>query len=163
VIDPHTVQKDVIEFFYIFSRFEFALKESGYINTPNKNSDNATPNWDAFIKEYKKVFKPSEENIDAVNYLLAKPPQKQKVYQDESGSFKTTWEPFNIDKNAPSLKTLVDVVKTVRNNLFHGGKYGDKGWDDKARLSLLLKHSSTVIKQWLNLKEELNVYYNDWA
>ena len=163
VINSDEIEKDVFEFFYVFSRFEFALKEAGYICTPRKTSDNAMPYWDGFVKDYKDKYKPDININDSVKYLLSNPPQKQKVYDDGQGHLKTTWGDFNIDTNAPALKTLTDIVKTIRNNLFHGGKYGNKGWDNQERVSLLLKHSSTVLKEWLSLKEEIEVYYNDFA
>jgi len=163
VIDPHSIEMDVLEFFFVFSRFEFALKEAGYVTTSGRNSDNAAPDWDAFVKQYKKIYQRSDDADEAVSYLLSNPPQKQKVFRDESGKFRTVWEPFKADTKAPLLKILVDIVKVVRNNLFHGGKYGDKGWDDKDRVELLLRNSAIVIKEWLNLEQDLDVYYNDWA
>jgi len=30
------------------------------------------------------------------------------------------------------------LIKTVRNNLFHGGKHGDVSWDDQDRMKVLL-------------------------
>jgi len=163
VIDPHSIEIDVLEFFFVFSRFEFALKEAGYVTTSGRNSDNAMPDWDAFVKKYKEIYQCNDYVDEAISYLLSNPPQKQKVFRDESGSLRTVWEPFRIDRKAPVLKTLVDIVKIVRNNLFHGGKYGDKGWDDKGRVELLLKNSTIVMRQWLDLEQDLNVYFNDWA
>lgn len=163
MINPHSIEKDVFEFFFVFSRFEFALKQSGYITTSSPTSDNAIPDWDALVKDYKKVYVACEETEESIKYLLEKPPNRQTVYREESGALQARWKPITINSNAPLLYTLVDIVKVVRNNLFHGGKYGDNGWDDEARVSLLLKHSINVIHHWLQLREELNVYYTDQA
>lgn len=162
MIEPSLIDKDVLEFFFIFSRFEFALKEADYVTTFGKYSDNAAPDWDLFIKKHKGEYLRGKNTKNAIDYLLSNPPQKQKMLND-SGVNTIIWEAYKVDAKIPLLKMLVDIVKVVRNNLFHGGKYGHKGWDDKERVCLLLKNSSIVIKDWLNLNEDINVYYNDWG
>ena len=42
---------EVLEFFKTFSRFEFTLKVSGYLRQGNNN--NASPDWDKFVKNNK--------------------------------------------------------------------------------------------------------------
>lgn len=161
MLDPHAVERDVIDFFFAFSRFEFALKEAGYVS--RDRNDNAAADWDAFVKKYKKLFTLKGHVQSAADYLISSPPQRQKVYEENPGSFRTTWEHFKVDSNAPVLKTLVDIVKVVRNNLFHGGKYGEKGWDDEKRVTQLLTNSTSIISEWLKLDSGLEVYFNDRA
>lgn len=162
MIDPQIIEKYVLEFFFAFSRFEFSLKEAGFLTTFSKNSDNAAPDWDLFIKKYKREYFGGEQAKDAINYLLSNPPQKQKI-QNELGVNTIIWGVYKVDPKAPLLKTLVEILKIVRNNLFHGGKYGCKGWDDKERVCLLLSNSSIVIKDWLYINDDINTYYNDLA
>ena len=38
-------------------------------------------------------------------------------------------------------------MKTVRNNLFHGGKHGSEGWDDPKETELLLASGKAVLDQ----------------
>lgn len=39
----------VVEFFYMFSRFEYALKRAGFLKRkPNEMEPHAEPNWDTF-------------------------------------------------------------------------------------------------------------------
>ncbi|GAB3028472.1 hypothetical protein GCM10027285_08480 [Oleiagrimonas citrea] len=43
------------------------------------------------------------------------------------------------------------LVKTVRNNPFHGGKHGVEDWDDKVRANFLVSTSITVLDQLAEL------------
>ena len=138
---------EVLEFFKTFSRFEFTLKVSGYLRQGNNN--NASPDWDKFVKNNKERYRPCEGTKLAVKALLSAPPNKQKVTEDTNGALDTVWEPMHFDKNVPDLKKLTDIILCIRNNLFHGGKYGHKSWDDKERTSMLLSNAVTVIRDWL--------------
>jgi hypothetical protein len=43
------------------------------------------------------------------------------------------------------------LLKTVRNNLFHGGKQGAAYWDDPERMRLLLPLSVTILAELAGL------------
>jgi len=45
----------------------------------------------------------------------------------------------------------VRYAKTVRNNLFHGGKHGSAYWDNPARMTLLLGTTITVLGELARL------------
>jgi len=45
------------------------------------------------------------------------------------------------------LCKVVRLLKTIRNNLFHGGKHGADGWDDPERTKKLLQTGKTVLDQ----------------
>ena len=152
---------EVLEFFKTFSRFEFTLKVSGYLRQGNNN--NASPDWDKFVKNNKERYRPCEGTKLAVKALLSAPPNKQKVTEDTNGALDTVWEPMHFDKNVPDLKKLTDIILCIRNSLFHGGKYGHKSWDDKERTSMLLSNAVTVIRDWLNLEQQLSAHFNDFA
>src|SRR5690606_14592959 len=62
------------DFFYWFSRFEFALKESRLLKR-NDVGENAEPGWDAFIERYAHIFKHSEQTRE----LLELNPKRQRV------------------------------------------------------------------------------------
>jgi hypothetical protein len=53
--------------------------------------------------------------------------------------------------NATQLERVAILLKTVRNNLFHGGKQGSAYWDDPERMRLLLPLSVTVLAELAGL------------
>jgi hypothetical protein len=151
----------VLSFFKTFSRFEFTLKESAYLK--QNGNRNALPDWDKFVKDNKDKYKPSANAQNAVDALLSAPPNRQKVIESEEGKLSTCWEPMTFNENTPVLKKLTDIILCIRNNLFHGGKYGHKSWDDKNRTTFLLDNSIIAIKDLLNIDEQLSVHFNDFA
>ncbi|MCC4262658.1 hypothetical protein LL270_18705, partial [Pseudomonas aestusnigri] len=48
-------------------------------------------------------------------------------------------------KSESLFQSFLKSVKTVRNNLFHGGKHGAAGWDDPVRARLLIEMSTAVL------------------
>ena len=51
--------KLAFDFFYLFSRFEFALKECGYLES-KKPGAKAKPNWNGFVEEWEDRYSLSE-------------------------------------------------------------------------------------------------------
>ena len=49
--------------------------------------------------------------------------------------------------DATDLDKVVAYAKTVRNNLFHGGKHGHDRWDDPARMRRLLTLTITLLAE----------------
>ncbi|EBA9356971.1 hypothetical protein BIB77_002305 [Salmonella enterica subsp. enterica serovar Colorado] len=56
------------------------------------------------------------------------------------------WEEINV-KNDNELQQVVSTLKTIRNNLFHGGKHSVEGWDDVKRTEELLVMGVQVMKE----------------
>jgi len=130
------------EFFFWFSRFEFALKENGYLQSHTPGTA-AKPGWDSFIDKWKGKYVLSTE----ANNLLASPPEKQIVGQGSS----LTWKPVELADCKSDLASVVRLVKTIRNNLFHGGKHGGAGWDDPARTQDLLNSGCAVLNHFADM------------
>ena len=42
-------------------------------------------------------------------------------------------------------------MKTIRNNLFHGGKHGNAGWDSPKRARQLLNDGKAILDQLADL------------
>jgi hypothetical protein len=61
------------------------------------------------------------------------------------------WRPVGLDNCKSDLAKVVRHLKTVRNNLFHGGKHGGAGWDDPERTKLLLSSGKAVLDQLAQL------------
>jgi len=130
------------EFFYFFSRFEFCLKENGYLKSCKVGAI-AEPGWDDFVKKYSQTYDPSGE----ARWLLASPPEKQIVVA--KGELR--WRPVGVENCSSELDKVALMVKTVRNNLFHGGKHGAAGWDDPARMKDLLLNCRAILEQLVAL------------
>ncbi len=103
----------VVEFFGTFSRFEFALLAAGYIG--GEIGQNAWANWDGFAADLHKSFFPRVAGDAATGLLFQEPPRKLVKRTDEDCEF--------IDSPVPTDgTTLLLLVRTIRNNLFHGSK-----------------------------------------
>lgn len=129
------------EFFYRFSRFEFALKENGKVKAGWRGV--AEPDWRTFVKEHEGTYQLSERGKE----LLRSPPEVQKA----KGGNSWEWAPLAFDLGASELSRLVLAVKTVRNNLFHGGKHTAAGWDSHARVVFLLERGIELLDAFAEL------------
>jgi hypothetical protein len=114
----------VCEFFAVFSRLEFTLKEEGFVK---KGKDRAYPDWDRFAKEAaaSSQISAGSKAAAAVEYLTAYPPEVQTA--------SLTWEKAPLAGQTP-IERALHAVTRVRNNLFHGGKHtphSPEGRDEK--------------------------------
>lgn len=142
-------QQLVYAFFLQFSRLEFALKESGYVKADFR--DSAGPDWKRFIEQYSYAYV-----LDKVeNELMADPPLRQ-VYRNEQIS----WVDFEFPDASTQLNNLVFALKTMRNNLFHGGKFGHKSWDDPDRVKFVLSKGLHTIDKLSKLDGDLYAHYH---
>ena len=130
------------DFFYWFSRFEFALKENGYLKS-HVPGEKAAPGWQEFTHKWASQYTLSTEAA----LLLAKPPEQQIVVASDE----LDWKPVGLADCRSELAKVIRLVSTVRNNLFHGGKHGGAGWDDPARTKELLAASKAVLGQLAKL------------
>lgn len=149
---PADLSTLAFDFFYWFSRFEFALKENRYLKS-HKPGQNAEPGWDEFIVKWCAHYNTSHE----ANELIKLSPQRQIVLPDSA----LDWKPLDLTGKS-ALAAVVLCLKTVRNNLFHGGKHGIKGWDDPKRTQSLLANAKTVLGQLAklaNIEADYKRYY----
>lgn len=142
-----------IEFMAIFSRFEYALKSSGYANG---GPTNVSPAWDKFANEvHHKFVEIDDKPLKlAVKFLLEKPPRKQ-VLMDNKLNFKEQI----IDKKQYSTQQILLMVRTVRNNLFHGGKYCVGEENEPGRNQQLVESSLRVLEYCYQLDKKVLVNY----
>jgi hypothetical protein len=136
-IDPALTRR-AFDFFYWFSRFEFALKERGYL-TSKRAGVRAEADWKGFVAAYENLYSASPE----AEWLLASPPEVQVV--GRAGTL--TWCLEETRSKESELAVIVRLLKTVRNNLFHGGKHGPAGWDDPKRTLALISASMLLLDQ----------------
>src|SRR6266404_7853050 len=102
------------DFFYCFSRFEFALKENGYLRDMTVGAP-AEPGWGDFTAEWHARYVLS----DAAAQLMHAAPNRQIVAEHK----RVAWREVGLDDCRSDLERVVRLLKTVRNNLFHGGKH----------------------------------------
>ncbi len=131
------------DFFYWFSRFEFALKERRFLKNETIGA-RAKPSWEKFATAYRADYIVSA----AAAALIEEKPRRQIVGDPEHG-----FEDLSFLPEATDLDRVVAYANTVRNNLFHGGKHGHDQWDDPARMQRLLELTITVLAELAALGE----------
>lgn len=117
------------DFFYWFSRFEFSLKETGHLRRREPGSP-AEPGWGSFIDQNEADYCLS----DAAGRLIRENPRRQIVAE-----YGLEFRDVGFDDQPSDLGKVVRLIKTVRNNLFHGGKHGHDAWDDLPRTRMLMR------------------------
>jgi len=118
----------LLRFFLNFATFEYAMKNGGYGTSQRGYYE---PDWNKLKSAVSKQTVPVELN-EAKQYLNDQPPQKQTAA--------TRWSPPTLI-NDNDWEFLIDCIKTVRNNLFHGGKVPF----DPVRDAILIRYSNDII------------------
>ena len=131
-----SLKESAFNFFYWFSRFEYALKENRYLKN-DKAGSKAEPNWEKFIKKYQGKYVLD----DYGKRLLELNPLRQVVTDNKD----LAWRQVGMGHCKTDMCKVVTLLKTVRNNLFHGGKHEAEGWDDPVRSQELLSVSIDVL------------------
>lgn len=129
----------VFQFFTVFSLFEYALKGTGFC-LPGR-SDEAQPNWAGFATAIQPQFNPqaTPELANSVSYMLNRPVMRQEI---RSG--RLTFMPRMRPQNMNDVEWLSILIRGVRNNLFHGGKFRY----DRPRDTELIQHSLIILEAW---------------
>lgn len=132
---PDELRPLVYDFFFWFSRFEYALKEARMLRSLVPG-DNAEPDWTRFIMEHKNGYQ-----INAASKaLIVASPRRQIVTETGLDFREVVFNP-----GASELERVTVLARTVRNNLFHGGKHGSAYWNDGDRMRLLLQTTISVL------------------
>lgn len=143
-------------FFVVFARFEYAMKQSGTYSRGGKSG--VDPDWDGLAKDLGEEFFASVRAERLAQLLITEPPKKQ-IKQDD-GSL--GWRDMGAVSNA---RELFLAVRRVRNNLLHGGKYRDQcsgayvEIGGSERSDALLSQSLAVLDLALNTKPEVDKYF----
>lgn len=130
---PDDLKRLAFDFFYWFSRFEFALKEAQCLKSTEEGAK-AEVSWDRFIEKHRGAY----HLTPAGQALIDAKPQRQIV---SAGGL--AFRDFGFNASASDLERVMRLANTVRNNLFHGGKHGSDYWDEPDRMRDLL---TTTIK-----------------
>lgn len=143
----HLDRELVCDFFAVFSRFEFSLKEAGFCRNDRGLIE---PAWWGYAEKVEKllIVKPGGELDQAISYLCDSPPMFQV------GAHK--WEYRKLHGNT-RFGQAVDAAKQVRNNLFHGGKHtphSPPGRDER-----LVRSSLAILYACLRADPEIREVY----
>ena len=131
----------VFDFFWRFSAFECALKREGFLRSGHH--ENAEPDWDRFGQEVRGRFDhvTTPHFHSAVESLQQLAPRRQKVRDG-----RLVWELVRPSQGQSDEAFVLRLLRTVRNNLFHGGKYPDGPIDEIARDTAIIRAACTVLE-----------------
>jgi len=136
------------DFFVTFSRFECALKASGFING---SDDRVSANWETFVASIRDDFDNAQKTSQihfAVEYLINHPPKIQNYSNNQLG-----WRDRTFEDNLPLINKLCLSIKDIRNNLFHGGKFNGNFEEEVSRNFILLNSAIEILNHWLQLSQ----------
>ncbi|MCA9469783.1 MAG: hypothetical protein KC643_30660 [Nitrospira sp.] len=161
VINALVLDRDlVLRFFGAFSRFEYSLKRSGFLVAGS--NDQAQANWDSYANSLHGKFQVVQDSEfkSAVELLLNRPPKKQVVSNGH-----LDWRGTPRGNGERDENYILRLVKIVRNNLFHGGKYPDPPGpvEDIGRDLQLIKASIVVLICCLQLSDNVRAVFEDTA
>lgn len=136
--------KLILDFILWFSRLEFAMKSTPGFYKPNPLS----PNWQSIYQLLINQQIPQSLS-NTIIYLRENPPNIQADVED--------WQPI---PNNTDWVLLIKSLKTVRNNLFHGGKHVGGRILQEERDVLLLTHGLLIIKEIVKAApEQIQVFF----
>jgi hypothetical protein len=139
---PDLLDRDLVfDFFWKFSVFECALKREGFLQVDR--NDGAQPNWNEFGKRIsgRSGEVRADGFQDALRALVEASPQRQIVLGG-----RLAWQPVERRIEESEEEFALRLVKIVRNNLFHGGKYPDGPVKEIARDRHVLLTALSVLK-----------------
>jgi len=142
-----------IEFLAMFSRLEYALKVTRFRMS---GDGEAKADWAAFAADVAPMFDPKADASlsEAFTYLTNQPLRFLGVQSGALG-----WYEFKLPTNSSDADQVIRVIKQVRHNLFHGGKFAPDSHASKDRDTKLLTFGLIVLESMLILIEEVRLAY----
>jgi hypothetical protein len=143
----------LLEFLMTFSCFEYALKTTGFFvrtQSPPGRPPDARPDWDSFAVSLllQGTFNAEKTGSlrEACEYIRNTPPNKQVIINGT-----VAWETPVRPAGESDIQFLLRMVRSVRNNLFHGGKHNIGLHESRERTETLLKSCLTILRECLAL------------
>lgn len=161
VYDRLQVSKDhVTEFFGVFMRTEYALKQAGFV----KRGRGGEPDWDRFARAIAEQFDAIDDHHfrEAVTYIVQDPPRKQVWTEAHDGEGYLEWKATPPDANLSAAEQALLMVRRVRNNLFHGVKLWSGGSGERRppdRDQRLIEASLCILTTVVRLHHDMYMYY----
>lgn len=150
----------VLEFVCFFARFEFAMKTGGFLTGDERRAE---ADWDKLANHLKRDRKIPDEMTSAfgraVGNLIKAKPMKQVV-----GKAGLDWAESSQGTDSREAYVL-RLVRCVRNNLFHGGKfpYPAGPIEGSERHTSLLKDSIAILEGCLAAMPRLEARFLEAA
>lgn len=148
----------IFNFFALFSRWECALKRKFPIKGAHGD---AQADWNAFADEHSSelstIGHPGYQ--EARKYLLERPPLRL-MYQGVP-----PWQPNprREDKGENEARYFFRIIRDVRNNLFHGGKYQGGPMEELARDRKLLDSAIAVLLACIDIDPDIRSTFEERA
>jgi hypothetical protein len=146
----------VFEFFWRFSAFECALKRSGYLT----NKGFAEADWKTFGEEIHGRFNTVQSRTfhEAVIKIRRLSPKRQINNNGQLG-----WRDVERENGESDEAYTLRLLKIVRNNLFHGGKYPDGTVFEIARNQEILRAALDVLEGCYALHSGIKLWIDEIA
>lgn len=139
LIDQLKIEKEVVlEFFFYFSRFEYALKRENFIP---KRDGKASADWDSFFSKQKAHIDRLCLQHKSAKHILENLPKKQMI---KNGSL--VWVNRS-NGDEPDYVRLNNGIRDIRNNLFHGGKFPYESIEEPSRNKMLITSATEILKE----------------
>ncbi len=142
------IPQPFVTFFTVTATFENALKQSGFII--GEENKRASPDWNRFANTLGTLFFNELRSAPSAAIFFDAPP-KLLIVSAGQPSFTNVPAPVNCQQ-------LIEAVRRVRNNLFHGSKVAPTSRDFslvEASLGVL----DTAIRYCETRQDLRNVYY----
>ncbi len=137
----------VFRFLATFSRWEYVLKSTGYAKRGSHGQAEADWNRYADMVADSVADITAPDYVAARDYILRSPPLQWK--------FEDGWQPNPRRPNETEMRYLLRVVRDVRNNLFHGGKFHGGPMKELARDRQLIDAATTILETCCDLRPEM--------
>lgn len=147
----------VLHFVTLFSRWECALKYCQFARAGSH--DQAEADWNAYADAVGGDVDQIDEQAfaSAIEYVTSHPPKRQMI--EEGGGI--TWQDNPRRHCETDARYLFRVLRDVRNNLFHGGKYLSQYVEEIARDRKLIDGATRILEACIILEEKTRGFLSD--
>jgi hypothetical protein len=150
----------LLEFFLVFAKFEYALKNSDFAKPGHRNEEtapSAEPDWGRFALSIHNLFDRTQTSdlAQACEYMLINPPLRQVLVNGRLG-----WEGGGLTPSLTDTERLLVLVRRVRNNLFHGGKFSNEAFEGTDRHARLVKSSLLILEECLRASPNVKAAFD---
>ena len=146
----------VFRFLALFARSECALKCTGFVHAGRYGQ--AEANWEEYADRVSEsVAALSDATFVAAREALLNPPPMRQHLEGN----RIRWRPNPRRPDETDTLYLLRVVRDVRNNLFHGGKYQDGPVEELARDRRLIDNATAVLEACVELEPRVRAAFED--
>jgi hypothetical protein len=142
---------ETLRFFATFARFEFAMKQCGFLRRTEHNRV-AEACREKLSARLPADFFESIRDAQTAAALIERPPKNLFVQTDARRQFGNELPPLS------NTRQLLDAVWQVRNNLFHGNKMYPA---DRERDAALMGNALAVIDAIMQRDQNLSSAFHD--